>query len=321
VSRAGARRRGLSDDQVTRRARHRWVRVRRGQFLVPRDGVRLDPVTVELVAAGGRRPRGRRGARARRSAVAAALSAAGLGAAGPAHPGRPHRARNGVRVVVTPLPDDDVVQHPSGLLVTSAVRTVTDCLRVLRPPDAMAVVDAAARRLVPAGVLVAAVDRLKGWRGVVRARRLAALADGRRESALESWSALAFDDLGVPAPQWQADVSDAWGFVGRGDAWWRCGVVGEPDGKARYRLRAAELGGLDAERLAQVLDDERGRERRLRAAGLTVVRWGAKDVLSPAAADALAAYLRRELRGRRGRTFDASVVPHPFDEPTWSSPG
>ncbi|WP_143447718.1 hypothetical protein [Kineosporia sp. R_H_3] len=201
------------------------------------------------------------------------------------------------------------------MLVTSPERTVTDCLRVLPAVDALAVADAAARRLVAAPALAAAVERLVGWPGVVRARRLVGLVDGRRESAFESWSALAFATTGLVMPLWQVDVTDSAGFVGRGDAWWEDGVVGEADGKAKYRLRAAQLGGIDAERLAQVLDAERRREQRMRRSGLTVVRWEAKDVLDPTAAVALAAHLRSELALRATRTHTATVTPHPFRHP------
>ncbi len=309
----------MSDAQITRRARRRWERARRGQYVVPRPGRavpnRSDVELLTAVRSTGRDVVVGHAHAARIWGLPCPLG--GWGAPVLLTKEGPHRHRNGVRIVVTPLPDADVVRHPSGLLVTSPVRTVTDCLRMLRPADAVALVDAAARRLVPASVVVSAVDGLGGWPGVVQARRIAALADGRRESPLESWSALTFDDLGLPPPLWQVDISDDAGFVGRGDAWWICGVVGEPDGRAKYRLRAAERGGADAERLGQVLDEERRREKRLRAAGLAVVRWGARDVLSPSAADALGAYLRRELRARDRRPFTARVVPHRFEEPRW----
>jgi hypothetical protein len=317
VTRAQARRAGLSDRQITWRITHgQWQVLRRNVFVVPRPAVApLGGEDRRLVAAL---------AATRREVVVGHAHAARLwglpcplgGWGDPvllASDG-PHRARNGTRIVVTPLPASDVVRH-RGVLVTSPERTVTDCLRVLQPVDALAIADAAARRLVAAATLAAAVDRLGGWPGVVRARRLVGLVDGRRESAFESWSALAFATTGLFMPLWQVDVGDSAGFVGRGDAWWDDGVVGEADGKAKYRLRAAERGGVDAARLAQVLDAERRREQRMRRAGLTVVRWEAKDVLDPSAATALTAHLRSELALRAGRTFTATVTPHPFRHP------
>jgi hypothetical protein len=316
VTRADARAAGLTDRQVSHRVRRsRWQPVRRGTFLVPPRGG-LSEHDVALLAA--------LRSTSRDVAVGHAHAARLWGLPCPlpgwGRPvllarGGPHRDRNGVRIVVTPLPDEDVVRHPDGWLVTSPARTVTDCLRVLAAPDAIAVADAAARHLLPAREVVAAVAGLRGWPGVRQARRVAALADGRRESALESWSALAFDDLDVPQPLWQVDITDAAGFVGRGDGWWACGLVGESDGRSKYLLVARERGGADAERLAEVLHEERLREARIRRAGLTVVRWGANDVLSGSKADALAAYLRRELRARQGLSFTATITPHPFLQP------
>jgi hypothetical protein len=145
---------------------------------------------------------------------------------------------------------------------------------------------------------------------VTQARRLAALVDGRRESALESWSALAFDDLELPMPVWQVDVHDGDVFVGRVDGGWPGGLVGEADGRSKYLLAAAERGGADAERLADVLADERRREARLRRAGLRVVRWGARDVLRRTDAEALASYLRSELSARSVAPLTARLTPH-----------
>ena len=124
-----------------------------------------------------------------------------------------------------------------------------------------------------------------------------ALADGQRESPFESWSAWAFSVQGLPPPQWQVTVlSDEGVFLGRTDAWWKEGVAGEADGRAKYRLGALErTGSVDAEGLAGTLDDERRRERELRRAGVVIVRWDPRDVLQPDRQRRLAAQLRREI--------------------------
>ena len=116
-------------------------------------------------------------------------------------------------------------------------------------------------------------------------------------------------------PTWQVNVYDGRGFVGRVDGLWARGVVGESDGKAKYLLRAAELGGVDAKRLAQMLHEEREREMRLRATGLSVVRWGPKDVLGRRAAAALAEHLRAELAAAEGKRWTATARPHPIPLP------
>jgi very-short-patch-repair endonuclease len=70
--------------------------------------------------------------------------------------------------------------------VTSAVRTVGDCARILPFGEALAVADAAlARGLVLPEELLAAATALRGP-GCPNARRVASLADGRADSFLES---------------------------------------------------------------------------------------------------------------------------------------
>jgi hypothetical protein len=124
-----------------------------------------------------------------------------------------------------------------------------------------------------------------------------ALADGRRETPFESWSAWAFATQGLQLPVWQVTVLDEEGaFLGRTDAWWKEGVAGEADGRAKYRLASLErTGAVDAEGLAGALDDERRRERELRQAGVVIVRWEPRDVLRPDRQRRLAAQLAREL--------------------------
>jgi hypothetical protein len=114
-----------------------------------------------------------------------------------------NRRRRGVHVRVCALYDGDVVEQNGGL-VTSASRTVADCLRTLPGRDALAVADAALHRglATEAGVLEV-LHRQSGWPGVSVARQVFKLADFRRESPLESWSAWALAHTGVPAPEWQ----------------------------------------------------------------------------------------------------------------------
>jgi hypothetical protein len=209
----------------------------------------------------------------------------------------PSRRRAGVRVFVRPLPGDEICGF-GAVLVTSAERTVVDCARHLPPHDALGVADAALRRGdVTTRGLAAALARAAGTPGIERARRVVALADGRRESPLESWSGWAFASHGLAPAIWQATLLDhRGGFLGRADAWWEEGLAGEADGKVKYRLRALERSGIvDAEGLGGVLDDERRRERDMRRAGVAVVRWEARDVLEPVRTQQFAAHLRREL--------------------------
>jgi hypothetical protein len=251
-SNADARAAGLSDRQIERRlAGGAWRPLRRGVFeLSSHRACDDDRVEAGLLAAVRS---------VRRHVVVSHLHAArmwglprpltGWGEPVLTACDGPTRYRDGVRVVVAPLSDDEVVGLGGALAVTSAARTVADCARTLPAHEALAIADTAVQRLLP-------------------------LRD-----------------------------------LGRGDAWWGAGVVGEGDGRAKYRLAAAERGGIDARRLAQVLDDEREREMALRRAGARVVRWGPRDVLDPQRSTALADHLRRELTSAAGeRAFTGGAA-------------
>ncbi len=247
VTRAQARAAGMTDRQITRRLHRReWTAARRGLLVVPGRG-RGDPEPLDVQVVAAVRSTGREvvvsGAHAARIwGLPKPLPGWGrpvlLAATGPT------RTTRELRIRVAPCADGDVLRLPGGLLVTSPRRTVVDCLRTLAPPDALAVADAALRAgLVAPAELRAAVDVVAGWPGVRQARHLAALADARRETALESWSGLAFDRFDVPQPQWQTDVHDADGFIGRADGWWRPGVArcGPDQFTGRAQLAALRL--------------------------------------------------------------------------------
>lgn len=159
-------------------------------------------------------------------------------------------------------------------------RTVLDALRVLRPRDGLAVLDGALRRGVVRPKDLRAMRRhQRHWPGVTRFDATSALADGRRESWLESASAWVMSSWEVPPPVPQVIVLDRHGrFVARVDALWAdFGVVGEADGVAKYALGGADDNHAAARRAAAQLS----REDRLRDLGLGVVRWGSADLDGP----------------------------------------
>jgi hypothetical protein len=85
------------------------------------------------------------------------------------------------------LLDGDLVHHPSGLVLTSALRTACDCARLLAFDAAVALVDHGLhRRLFTADDLAAALRQRTGWPGVRRLAEVVTAADGRAESPAET---------------------------------------------------------------------------------------------------------------------------------------
>lgn len=113
-------------------------------------------------------------------------------------PDRPHvtvaRSRSRLRLRGVDLHWSDVVAGDAGDHVTEPRRTVLDCARTLPFGEGLAVADSALRdRLVDGMDLCRAADELRGS-GAVRARRVAAAADGAAANPFESvLRALALD--------------------------------------------------------------------------------------------------------------------------------
>jgi hypothetical protein len=104
------------------------------------------------------------------------------------------------------------VTYADGVHVTTPLRTASDLLRKLYRPYAMAAADAFAHAgLVDPEELNEFVGRLKGYRGIVQARTLAAIVDPRMESPGESWQRLRMHDAGFPPPEPQFEVVDDFG--------------------------------------------------------------------------------------------------------------
>jgi hypothetical protein len=106
------------------------------------------------------------------------------------------------------LRDDDIVVI-GGVRVTSPLRTAADLLCLLPRRQALAAADALMRLH---GFTVADLRRLLvryfRRRGVVQARNLAPLVDGRSESTGESWTRIEIVDhgLAVPQPQYWVNI-------------------------------------------------------------------------------------------------------------------
>jgi hypothetical protein len=116
-----------------------------------------------------------------------------------------HVGASGRQALIAP----DDVEYVDGVHLTTPVRTCSDLLRRLYRPYALAAADAFARAgLVEVDELVDHVARLKGYRGIVQARSLAAIVDPRTQSPGESWQRLRILDAGLPPPTPQHEVVD-----------------------------------------------------------------------------------------------------------------
>jgi len=156
----------------------------------------------------------------------------------------------------------------AGVTATTAARTAIDLARTAPRLDALAVLDAALRtgRVSPRA-LEAQLDRQHGSRGIVAARELVSLADGRAESPMESRSRLRCLDGGLPSPELQVEVRS---------------------GRRRYRI---DLGwrrqkvGLEYDSLAfhgghATLRYDRERHNWLTAQGWTMIYATARQILA-----------------------------------------
>ncbi len=307
-TRSDAVRAGLTDHAITWRAHTgRWLALRRGVFVRADVHAEASAATRHLLAAlavlAGH------GTPVVLSHLTAALA---YGWAAPLDvdptpwatrapgPGAHTRRRCGYVRQVAPLAADQVLER-EGVTLTTPARTVADCLRHYPAETSVPIADSALAQGVDPREVQRVLQQQSGWPYAARGAASARLLDGRREGWLESRSVVTIHRLGLPLPTPQVSVFDERGrFVGRVDYLWEAfGVVGEPDGWAKYGLADGRLTSLDR------LRAEKHREDTLRSLGYEVVRWAPADALRPRPelADRLArAFARADpsrLRGRR----------------------
>jgi hypothetical protein len=105
------------------------------------------------------------------------------------------------------LPRDVETLH--GIRLTTSLRTGLDLARTRSRTRGIAALDAMLRtKDFTHDEMLREVGRFKGFRGVVRLRTLAPLADPRAESPAESVMRLLWLDAGLPAPTLQIPVTD-----------------------------------------------------------------------------------------------------------------
>lgn len=225
----------------------------------------------------------------------------------------PTRRRSGVIRQVAPLPPGQIwTRH--GIRLTSPARTVADCLRHFPAEVSLPIADAAIHNGVDGAEVARILQSQSGWPYTSRGVATARLVDGRRESWLESRSAVSFRQIGLPQPECQTTIFDDRGrAIARVDFLWaEAGVIGEADGYDKYvggRLDSTS-GPKDA---LAVLRREKDREDQLRGLGYEIARWGTADALFPhrALAERLERALGRADSSRIRGSRRAGVMPRP----------
>lgn len=192
-------------------------------------------------------------------------------------------ARGGVTHHHGPLPVGQLTRDGDGYAVTTAARTGVDLAGGLALPEALVLLDAAARLSCAgfvAGIrrrdyrnptLVAAARALLADAATTvrcaRLREVVALVEPCRESPIESLSAGHFEVAGLPRPLFQEPLRTRLGIVFPDCYWPEYRLIGEADGAVKYADAAAIV-------------REKEREQALRDEGYRIVRWSGKEILT-----------------------------------------
>lgn len=180
------------------------------------------------------------------------------------------------------LPAGQVQRDADGYPVTSPARTAVDLAAHQPLPEALVLLDSAAR-LICASLVTqvrrrdyvnpqlakVSADLLDEAAATVRATRLrpaTRLADPARESVAESLSAGYLHLSGLPMPRYQAQIRTSTGTVYPDFPWDDLMLIGEVDGAVKYERADAYV-------------VEKEREQALRDQGYRVVRWLAKEIM------------------------------------------
>lgn len=173
---------------------------------------------------------------------------------------QPRNRLEGVRIISRNL-TGEAVTTVNGIPVVGVAAAAMTSAVDLADEYAVALFDAAIRAGWTHDQLLEIGSRWVSTKGMTAATRLVDLARDGAESPLESISRVRLLNRGLPEPVLQQEFHDQRGFIGRADMWWpHWRVIGEADGLSKYDDR-------------EVLRLEKIREDRLRALGLSVVRW------------------------------------------------
>lgn len=183
---------------------------------------------------------------------------------------------------VGPLPAAQIDRDSEGYRVTSAARTAVDLAADLALPEALVVLDGAARLICASLVakprrrdysnprlvgharqlFVDAADSIR----IARLASAIALTHPGRESAPESLTAGHIERCGMTHPEYQAEIRTHQGVFFPDCLWRDRRLIGECDGAVKYADRDAFVA-------------EKTREQILRDLGYGFVRWQAKEIM------------------------------------------
>ena len=192
-------------------------------------------------------------------------------------------------------------QEWRGVRVTSLDRTVVDCLLRLPPLDALVIADGALRLGADRAGIAGRLIELEGRRGVVGARSVFDLADGRAESAWETFVRYVLMREGLPRPELQIVIHTRLGSFRADLGWHEWKLVLEFDGFVKY----SQASGVDAN---EVLFKEKRRQEAIEEEGWSVLRFTANDRARPGD-------LFRRVRRRLPREVTANLRPLRFLPP------
>jgi hypothetical protein len=197
--------------------------------------------------------------------------------------GGPRTSYSGATCYLGRLPANQVALDPAGYRVTTPARTAVDLAARLPLPQALVLLDAAARltcaSFVPSPrrkdfrnprLIAAARRQLTEAAETVRCRgleRAIALTEPCRESAIESLSAGHFALAGLPTPTFQESIRTPQGEFFPDCYWPYAHLIGEADGASKYADPAAIV-------------KEKEREQYLRDCGYRFVRWLGKEIMA-----------------------------------------
>jgi hypothetical protein len=174
---------------------------------------------------------------------------------------RPLGSREGIRVRVTTIADDERTVH-AGIPVTTVARTLLDLAAVLQPDELNRALERAeALRLSDRTPLVALIERHRGRRGTANLN--AAIREGLRPAVTKSELERRFlsfvEKAGLPRPQTNVWLKIGGEWLEVDCAWPEERVIVELDSRAYHQTTVA-------------FERERTRDRKLQAAGWRPIR-------------------------------------------------